>query len=161
MIGGRTAVLLGAIAVSAAMSVPAAVAQKLEPLAAGEAVRREVLEGLAPFARWQVGDLAIGFGRTEVRRIGDHAHVRTVVTKADGTPIDPEAVPWIHGAARPTTVSGVLVLREGRWLLLEAGFERAETEDPDAGRRRWALPEGLVPPICEHRQNWGCGSATP
>jgi hypothetical protein len=131
-----------------------------DPLAAGDAVRPAVLDEITPVAEWQVGGAAIAFGRTEIRRIGDFAHVRAVVTRADGSAIDPETVAWIRDASRPTTLSGVLRFRDGRWMLLDAAIERADTSDPDAPYRRWRLPAGLLPPDCAHRQNWGCGETS-
>lgn len=129
-----------------------------DPLVAGDAVRAAVLDEITPAAEWQVGGGPVGFGRTEVRRIGDFAHVRAVVTRADGGAIDPETVAWIRDAARPPTLSGVLRWRDGRWMLLDAAIERADTSDPDAAYRRWGLPAGLLPPVCAHRQNWGCAA---
>ena len=132
-----------------------------DPLAAGQEVRRVVLEEITPYAEWQVGGDAVAFGRTEIRRIGEFAHVRTVLTRADGGSFDPEAIVGISWAARPLTISGVLRQRAGRWLLLATEVEPADTRDPDAHFRRWALPAGLLPPDCGHRQNWGCGGPAP
>ncbi len=129
-----------------------------DPLADGDTIRAAVLEEITPAAEWQVGGASIAFGRSEVRRIGDFAHVRAVVTRADGGAIDPETVAWIRDASRPPTLSGVLRLRDGRWMLLDAAIERADTSDPDAPYRRWRLPADLLPPDCAHRQNWGCGA---
>ena len=140
-----------------ALATHAGPALAADPLAAGDAIRAAVLEEISPAAEWQVGGAFIAFGRTEVRRIGDFAHVRAVVTRADGGAIDPEPVAWIRDAARPPTISGVLRFRDGRWMLLDAAIERADTSDPDAPYRRWRLPAGLLPPDCAHRQNWGCG----
>ena len=128
-----------------------------DPLAAGTEVRRAVLEEVSPFAEWLVGGTKIAFGRSEVRRIGDFAHVRAVVGRADGGSLDLDDAPGTGGAARPATISGVLRHRDGRWMLLDAAIERADTIDPDAAYRRWRLPAGLLPPDCAHRQNWGCG----
>ena len=144
-----------AVAALTASGLPAPAA---DPLAAGDAVRAAVLDEITPAAEWNVGGDPVGFGRTEVRRIGDFAQVRAVVTRADGGAIDPETVAWIRDAARPTTLSGVLRLRDGRWMLLDAAIERADTSDPDAAYRRWGLPAGLLPPVCAHRQNWGCAA---
>jgi hypothetical protein len=154
-----------AIAATFAVSVVAAIphggpALATDPLAAGDAVRPVVLEEITPVAEWQVGGAAVAFGRTEIRRIGDFAHVRAVVTRADGGAVDPETVAWIRDAARPPTLSGVLRFRDGRWMLLDAAIERADTSDPDAPYRRWRLPAGLLPPDCAHRQNWGCGGTS-
>ncbi len=143
-----------AAVLSTAFVAPALAA---DALAAGAEVRGAVLEELTAFAEWQVGGGEIAFGRNEIRRIGDFAHVRAVVTRADGGPIDPDTLVWIREAARPLTLSGVLRHRAGRWMLLEADVEPAGGVDPDRDRRRWALPAGLLPPGCEHRQNWGCG----
>lgn len=151
--------VLAAITVAALSSALGAPAFAADPLAAGDEVRRAVLEELTAFAEWQVGGGAITFGRNEVRRIGDFAHVRTVVTRAGGSPIDPDALVWIREASRPLTISGVLRHRDGRWMLLSADVEPAGGIDPDRDRRRWALPAGLLPPDCEHRQNWGCGGS--
>lgn len=148
-------VAAASLAASLLCGVPA---RGADPLAAGEEIRAAVLGEISPFAEWQVGGGTIAFGRTEVRRVGDFAHVRAVVTRADGTPIDPGPLVWIREAARPLTLSGVLRQRAGRWLLLDAAVERADTDDPDAAYRRWTLPAGVLPPECRHRQNWGCGN---
>lgn len=130
-----------------------------DPLVAGAAARDAVLEEIRPFAEWRVGTRPVGFGRTEVRIVDDFAHVRAVLTLADGTAIDPESLLAIRPAAVPVTVSGILRRRGGRWLLVEIGVERADPVDPDGDYRHWDLPKGLLPPACEHRRSWPCGTA--
>lgn len=132
-----------------------------DPLAVGAASRDAVLEEIRPFAEWRVRSRPVAFGRTEVRIVDDFAHVRAVLTLADGSAIDPESLGAIRPAAVPVTVSGILRRRGGRWLLVDIGVERADPVDPDGDHRHWDLPKGLLPPACEHRRTWPCGTAVP
>lgn len=149
-------------ALLAALTLLAVPASATDPLAAGAAAKAGVIEGIEPFVDWRLDHQPFAFGRTELRRVGDFAHLRAVVTRPDGAPIDPESIRDAGPPAVPVTLSAVLQRRGERWLLLDAEVERDDpTIDPDARFRLWRLPAGLLPPECGHRQNWGCGSAAP
>lgn len=137
--GRLAAALLVALTASSAAGTP-------PPPDADAASHDAVLEGLAPHAEWVIGGAPVAFAHTELRRIGDFAHVRTVVTHPDGSPIDPEQHVWIRAAAVPLTLSAVLRRRGDRWLFLDADFALPDTVDRDARFRAWPLPGGLLPP---------------
>lgn len=157
----RSAVPAALLAALTLLVAPAR-AETSGPLAAGAAAKAGVIEGIELFVDWRLDHQPFAFGRTELRRVGDFSHLRAVVTRGDGSPIDPESIRDAGPPAVPVTLSAVLQRRGDRWLLLDADVERDDPKiDPDARFRLWRLPAGLLPPGCEHRQNWGCGSATP
>jgi hypothetical protein len=114
-----TARLSARAALFAALTLFAApaVAETADPLTAGAAVKAGVIEGIEPFIDWRLDHQPFAFGRTELRRVGDFAHLRTVVTRPDGTPIDPEIIRDAGPPAVPVTLSAVLQRRGERWLL--------------------------------------------
>lgn len=125
-------------------------------LAAGRAIREAVIEEMSPHVEWLLGGRPFVLSPVVVRRVDDFAHVCAVATRPDGSALDLADLPGPVGTARPPlTISALLRLRGGRWLLLAARHESLSPPGPNEDLLRLDPPAGLGPVDCPHHQNWG------